>query len=58
VGAVLVEDVVKINKEGAEGLDLLGCLFRVYGKNAEEFEEVEEQGFCEAFELEGTIEVF
>lgn len=57
VRAVLVEDVVEVDEEGAQVLDLGLGVRGVARERAVELEEVEEEGFGEALELEGAVEV-
>lgn len=54
---VLVEDVVEVDEDGAQVLDLLLGMGGVDGECARELEEVEEEGFGEAFEFEGAVKV-
>lgn len=57
VGAVLVEDVVHVDEEGAEVGDL-GLGVRGHARqDAGELEEVEQQRFGESLELEGAVVV-
>ena len=54
---VLVERVVDVDEQRADVLDLGVGVGGLRGQHARELEEVEEEGFDEAFELEGAVGV-
>ena len=56
--SILIQQMMEINKQRPQILDFLFVLFGVRGHDACEFEEVEEEGFGEAFEDEGAVDVF
>lgn len=54
---VLVEDVVHINKNGAQVLDLGLCVGGAARHDARQLEEVEQQRLGQALELKGAVVV-
>ena len=56
--SVLIQQMMEINRQYLQILDLLGELRRVDRHYAYELEEVEEQGFREPLEDEGSVVVF
>lgn len=55
MGAVLVEDVVDVDEDGAQVLDLVFGVRGVPRHDACEFEEVEQQGLCKLLKLKSAV---
>ena len=58
MGAILIQQMMEIDKQDPQILDFLRMLTGIDGQDAKKFEEIEEDGFSESFEDERAVGVF